>query len=123
MNIENTSDKMVSKLFEAIAARVDKFFKTKNIQGGVRCGDDLFSPIDKLELKKSLVSYGNDIRSACTLESKHMYQVGFEHGQNNVMYVLRELITPLLDSVGQRAVHSQEWECEQVDIIRKYLKG
>ena len=45
-----------------------------------------------------------------------------DHGQNNVMYVLRELITPLLDSVGQCAVHSQEWECEQVDIIRKYLK-
>ena len=74
---------------------------------------------DALEAVKK---FGEKIRGECIIESKHMYQVGFEHGQNNVMYVLRELITPLLDSVGQRAVHSQEWECEQVDIIRKYLK-
>ena len=72
---------------------------------------------------KLIVAYSDQIRGECIIESKHMYQVGFEHGQNNVMYVLRELITPLLDSVGQRAVHTQEWECEQVDIIRKYLKG
>ena len=122
MNTENTVDKMVSKLFEAIATRGDQFFKAKNIQGGVRCGDDLFSPIDKLELKKSLVAYGNDIRSACTLESKHMYQVGFDHGQQNVKDALRDLITPLLDSVNGDCCRGEEWEMEQVSIIRRIIK-
>jgi len=42
----------VEKLFNAITARVDQFFKAKNIQGGVRCGDDMFSMVDKVILQR-----------------------------------------------------------------------
>jgi hypothetical protein len=48
------SKEIADRLFEAIAKRVDQFFKRKNIQGGVRCGGDLFSPMDKHELVKTL---------------------------------------------------------------------
>jgi len=48
------SREFVDKLFDGIAARVDQFFKAKNIQGGVRCGDDMFSMMDKIQLRKSL---------------------------------------------------------------------
>ena len=45
---------LADQIFDGIALRVDQFFKAKNIQGGVRSGDDLFSPIDKWELAKSI---------------------------------------------------------------------
>jgi hypothetical protein len=48
---------LATRLFEGVAKRVDQFFKAKNIQGGVRCGDDMFSAIDKLELAKSIERY------------------------------------------------------------------
>lgn len=48
---------LADKIFEGIALRVDQFFKAKNIQGGVMSGDDLFSPIDKYELAKSIDRY------------------------------------------------------------------
>lgn len=64
----------VDQLFDAIALRVDQFFKAKNIQGGVRCGDDLFSPMDKHELTLSL---------SAVLAS---------HGQGEIVDALREAL-------------------------------
>jgi hypothetical protein len=48
------ASELASKIFEGIALRIDHFFKASNIQGGVRCGDDLFSPMDKHELAKAI---------------------------------------------------------------------
>ena len=48
---------LATRIFDGIALRVDQFFKSNDIQGGVRCGDDLFSPVDKIELAKSIEAY------------------------------------------------------------------
>lgn len=66
--------------------------------------------------------YSSKIRDECTIESKHMYQVGFDHGQQNVKDALRDLITPLLDSVNGDCCRGEEWEMEQVSIIRRIIK-
>lgn len=53
----NDARALAERLFEGIALRVDRFFKAKGIQGGVRSGDDLFSPLDKHELAASIERY------------------------------------------------------------------
>jgi hypothetical protein len=63
MTQEERAKDMASRLFDAIALRVDQFFKAKNIQGGVKRGDDLFSPMDKHELAQSLLQFADEIRA------------------------------------------------------------
>jgi len=61
---------LAEKLFEGVALRVDQFFKAKNIQGGVRSGDDLFSPMDKHELAKTIERYAQARAALAPREDK-----------------------------------------------------
>lgn len=48
---------LATRLFDGVALRVDQFFKAKNIQGGVKSAQDMFSAVDALELAKSIERY------------------------------------------------------------------
>lgn len=54
-------------------------------------------------------------------ELKHAYSTGFCHGQQNAKDVLRDLIKPLLDSVNGDCCRGEEWEREQVALIRSII--
>ena len=76
----DSAKELATKLFDGVALRVDQFFKAKNIQGGVRGGEDMFSAIDTLELSKTIERYAqgraDTIRRECADIAEKAYRDG-----------------------------------------------
>jgi hypothetical protein len=96
-----SAKEIATKLFDGVALRVDQFFKAKTIQGGVRCGEDMFSAIDTLELSKSIERYAQGradaIRRELDLYKNALLKVIGHTGTNQAPS--NELLKGLLASI------------------------